>query len=95
MAMRVPSGPGRERCQRATPLGLKIAPSRFVDPGDLRLTLRVNGALKQNAHTGDNDLVRRRPDLDVSRRRIGRSGVGFNQFEKDIPRRGRINEGDP
>jgi 2-keto-4-pentenoate hydratase/2-oxohepta-3-ene-1,7-dioic acid hydratase in catechol pathway len=31
------------------PLGPKIVPARFVDPGKLRLTLRVNGQVKQDA----------------------------------------------
>lgn len=35
------------------PLGPKLVPARFVDPSDLRLRLRVNGAIKQDAHTSD------------------------------------------
>jgi 2-keto-4-pentenoate hydratase/2-oxohepta-3-ene-1,7-dioic acid hydratase in catechol pathway len=35
------------------PLGPKIVPSRFVDPGKLQLKLLVNGELKQNANTSD------------------------------------------
>lgn len=35
------------------PLGPKIVPARFVDPGALRLTLRVNGEVKQDASSDD------------------------------------------
>lgn len=35
------------------PLGPKIVPARFVDPGNLRLELRVNGAVKQDACSDD------------------------------------------
>ncbi|HYF20388.1 MAG TPA: fumarylacetoacetate hydrolase family protein [Ramlibacter sp.] len=35
------------------PLGPKIVPARFVDPGKLRLTLRVNGEVKQDANSDD------------------------------------------
>ncbi|MEZ5818264.1 MAG: fumarylacetoacetate hydrolase family protein [Hyphomicrobiaceae bacterium] len=35
------------------PLGPKLVPARFVDPSDLRLCLKVNGEIKQDAHTSD------------------------------------------
>lgn len=35
------------------PLGPKLVPARFVDPGNLRLRLWVNGEIKQDAHTSD------------------------------------------
>lgn len=39
----------------ACPLGPKIVPARFVDPGRLRLQLSVNGAVRQNA--GSDDMI--------------------------------------
>lgn len=35
------------------PLGPKVVPARFVDPGNLMLQLRVNGELKQDACSSD------------------------------------------
>lgn len=35
------------------PLGPKIVPARFVDPGNLRLVLTVNGETKQDANSDD------------------------------------------
>lgn len=35
------------------PLGPKIVPARFVDPGNLRLHLSVNGVTKQDANSDD------------------------------------------
>lgn len=35
------------------PLGPKIVPARFVDPGDLRLCLSVNGQVRQDARSSD------------------------------------------
>jgi 2-keto-4-pentenoate hydratase/2-oxohepta-3-ene-1,7-dioic acid hydratase in catechol pathway len=35
------------------PLGPKIVPARFVDPGALHLQLRVNGEVKQDARSDD------------------------------------------
>jgi 2-keto-4-pentenoate hydratase/2-oxohepta-3-ene-1,7-dioic acid hydratase in catechol pathway len=37
------------------PFGPKIVPARFVDPGNLRLQLRVNGEIKQDA--GSDDMI--------------------------------------
>ncbi len=35
------------------PVGPKLVPARFVDPGNPHLRLTVNGAIKQDAHTSD------------------------------------------
>ena len=35
------------------PVGPKIVPARFVDSGNLRISLSVNGEVKQDANTSD------------------------------------------
>ena len=43
----------REGFDDSCPVGPKIVPARFVDSGNLRISLSVNGEMKQDANTSD------------------------------------------